>query len=117
MLYRYGFRVLPYGDPDDDWLALDQNAFGAKGFKLNRQQVIGRVRVWSAHTALSEQTNREGLMDSPVQDALTRMIKWILHVERRSLINDADEEERIKRRKDNSRVLVEQPPHIDVATP
>ena len=45
------------------------------------------------------------------------MIKWILHVELRSLINDADEEERIKRRKDNSRVLVEQPPHIDVATP
>ena len=23
MLYRHGFRILPYGDPDDDWLALD----------------------------------------------------------------------------------------------
>lgn len=45
MLYRYGFRVLSYGDPGDGWLALDQNAFGAKGFRLNRQQVIGRVRV------------------------------------------------------------------------
>ena len=48
-------------------------------------------------------------MDSPVQEALTRMIKWILHVELRSLINDADEEERINRRQNNSRVLVEQP--------
>ena len=45
MLYRYGFRILPYGDPKDDWLALDETAFGEKGFKLNRQQVIGRV-LW-----------------------------------------------------------------------
>src|SRR5690606_36096169 len=24
MLYRHDFRVLPYGDPDDDWLELDR---------------------------------------------------------------------------------------------
>lgn len=48
-------------------------------------------------------------MDSLARDALTRMIKWILHVELRSLINDADEEERINRRQNNSRVLVGQP--------
>ena len=30
MVYRYGFRVLPYGDPNDDWLALDEIAFGQR---------------------------------------------------------------------------------------
>ena len=40
MLYRHGFRVLPFGDPDDDWISLDKRAFGSSGFKLNRQQVL-----------------------------------------------------------------------------
>ena len=31
MLYRYGFRVLPFGDPDDDWISLDKTAFGFIG--------------------------------------------------------------------------------------
>lgn len=98
MLYRYGFRVLPYGDPDDDWLELDKRAFGSGGFKLNRQQIIGRVNINSAHTALSEQTNREGLIESPPAAALRALLMWLLHTELRNLINDADDDELINRR-------------------
>lgn len=98
MLYRRGFRILPYGDPDDDWLGLDRDAFGRSGFKLNRQQVIGRVTVSSSHAALSEQTNREGLVKSDAADALTTILTWLLHNELRDLINDADEEEQLSKR-------------------
>lgn len=98
MLYRHGFRILPYGDPNDDWVELDRNAFGVSGFKLNRQQVIGRVRVHSAHTALSEQTNREGLVHSDPADALRTLLMWLLHGEMRGLINEADKAEQITRR-------------------
>lgn len=98
MLYRYGFRILPYGDPSDDWLALDEIAFGVKGFKLNRQQVIGRVLLETPHTALSEQTNREGLIQSDAADALRKILMWVVHTEMRGLINDADEIEFIERR-------------------
>ena len=94
MLYRYGFRVLPYGEPDDDWLGLDKLAFGQRGFKLNRQQVIGRVRVDTPHHVLSEQTNRQGLIETDASHALTSILQWILHVEFRELINDADEAEK-----------------------
>lgn len=97
MLYRHGFRVLPYGDPDDDWLELDKNAFGQAGFKLNRQQVIGRVVVQAGHTALSEQTNREGLVESPEAAALKAVLMWVLHTEMRSLINEADKNEKLSR--------------------
>lgn len=97
MLYRHGFRMLPYGDPDDDWLELDKNAFGKSGFKLNRQQVIGRVVVNAAHTALSEQTNREGLMESPEAAALKSILMWVLHTELRDLINQADKNEKLSR--------------------
>jgi signal transduction histidine kinase len=98
MLYRHGFRILPYGDPNDDWLELDHNAFGQSGFKLNRQQVIGRVRVHSAHTALSEQTNREGLVRSDSADALRTLLMWLLHGEMREFINEADAAEQLTRR-------------------
>ena len=100
MLYRHGYRVLPYGDPDDDWLALDKRAFGVSGFKLNRQQVIGRVSIETPHRYLSEQTNREGLVQSDVSDALTRLMGWIVHVEFREFINLIDDREELQRRKD-----------------
>ena len=98
MLYRHEFRILPYGDPADDWVELDKNAFGKSGFKLNRQQVLGRVRVNSAHTALSEQTSREGLIGSEAAHALRTILIWLLHNEMRSLINEADLAERIRKR-------------------
>ncbi len=98
MLYRGDFRILPYGEPSNDWLALDQIAFGASGFKLNRQQVIGRVRVSSPHSALGEQTNREGLVQSDAADALRTIMYWIVHSEMRGLINEADKLEKINKR-------------------
>ena len=98
MLYRYGYRILPYGDPGDDWLNLDEAAFGASGFKLNRQQVIGRVLLETPHSTLGEQTNREGFVQSDVSDALRKIMMWIVHVEMRGLINEADKIEKIERR-------------------
>ena len=98
MLYRYGYRILPYGDPGDDWLSLDEEAFGQKGFKFNRQQLIGRVLLDTAHTDLSEQTNREGLIDSDTVDALTRIMLWVVHTQMRELINEADDIELSNRR-------------------
>lgn len=105
MLYRYGFRVLPYGEPQDDWLSLDIVAFGVRGFKLNRQQVIGRVRVQSPHTTLSEQTSRQGLIDSDAVTALKTIMMWVLHVELRNLINEVDEKEKLSKRDAEERAL------------
>ena len=100
MLYRYGFRVLPFGDPDDDWISLDKAAFGSSGFKLNRQQVFGRIRIHTPHRYLSEQTNREGLVQSEVSDALTRLVMWVVQVEFRNFINEVDEQEKLQFRKE-----------------
>ena len=108
MLFRHGFRVMPFGDPTDDWLSLDKRAFRASGFKLNRQQVFGRVRIETPHRYLSEQTNREGLVHSEVSDALTRLVAWVIHNEFRSFINEVDDEERLQFRKEqleNNQIL------------
>lgn len=108
MLYRHGFRVLPFGDPDDDWISLDKRAFGSSGFKLNRQQVFGRIRIETPHQYLSEQTNREGLVQSEVSDALTRLVMWVVQVEFRTFINEVDKQEKLKFRKEeleNNQIL------------
>ena len=108
MLYRHGFRVLPFGDPTDDWIALDKRAFGASGFKLNRQQVFGRIRIETPHRYLSEQTNREGLVQSDVSDAFKRLVTWIISGEFRNFINEVDDAERLQFRKEqleNNQIL------------
>lgn len=105
MLYRNGFRVLPYGEPDDDWLELDKRAFGQSGFLLNRQQLLGRVTVHSAHTALSEQTNREGLIRSDASDALITIMMWLMHIEFRNVLNDADKRHRAETKEEAEQAL------------
>ena len=100
MLYRHGFRVLPFGDAQDDWISLDKTAFGSSGFKLNRQQVFGRIRIETPHRYLTEQTNREGLVQSEVSDALTRLVMWAVQVEFRNFINEIDNQEKLQFRKE-----------------
>jgi signal transduction histidine kinase len=65
-LYRDDVRVLPYGDPEDDWLQLDviRGTQGANKV-LSNDQVIGFVRITQqGNPSLRDKTNREGLLDS-----------------------------------------------------
>lgn len=64
-LYRDGVRVLPYGDPNDDWLQLDviRGTQGASRV-LGNDQTVGFVHISHADNPnLSDKTNREGLLD------------------------------------------------------
>lgn len=66
MLFRDGFRVFPYGEQEDDWLGLDAVALGRTGYVLNKNQFIGHVRISrSRNPKLVDQTNREGLRETP----------------------------------------------------
>lgn len=78
MVFRDGFRINPYGGPDDDWLHLDKKAFSRRGYKLNRNQIIGRVRLSWRNNFLVEQTNREGLVDNAYKDALIKILQHVL---------------------------------------
>ena len=64
-LYRDGIRVLPYGDPEDDWLQLDviRGTQAARRVPSN-QQTVGFVHIThSDNPMLRDKTNREGLLD------------------------------------------------------
>lgn len=64
-LLRDGIRVLPYGDPDDDWLQIDMDrgTISAGAFFSN-DQIVGRVRISKfGNPHLRDKTNREGLIE------------------------------------------------------
>lgn len=78
MLFRDGYRVLPYGEDKDDWLGLDRKALASPGYKLNKLQFIGRVqitRIGNPH--LTDQTNREGLKETPEKYVFVELLRYI----------------------------------------
>ncbi len=64
-LYRDGLRVMPYGDPSDDWLGIDiaRGTVRATEF-LSNDQIVGCVYITQEkNSSLRDKTNREGLID------------------------------------------------------
>lgn len=93
MVYRDGFRVNPYGSSDDDWLDLDPKAFGSGGYKMNRSQIVGRAAISSSdNPKLVDQSNREGLIDSPEKDVFIRLLKHLLLGELKPFLDRVDKE-------------------------
>lgn len=88
LLYRDHYRVYPYAEPRDDWLDLDGIALATQGYKMNRKQLVGAVRISSrGNPHLQDQTNREGLRDSEEKAALIALLRHILVVEFKSYLN------------------------------
>ena len=64
-LYRDGIRVMPYGDPSDDWLNIDviRGTKKASTF-LSNDQLVGCVYIsHEQNPGLKDKTNREGLIE------------------------------------------------------
>ena len=79
-LFRDGFRVFPYGEDEDDWLALDRRALGRAGYALNKTQFVGRVEISrTANPELVDQTNREGLRVTPEQQVLVNTMQMVIN--------------------------------------
>jgi hypothetical protein len=64
-LFRDGLRVLPYGEPGDDWLLLDQERIQDPSGRIGNNQVIGLIQVLQERNLqLRDKTNREGLIEN-----------------------------------------------------
>ena len=78
-LYRDGLRVYPYGSEEDDWLGLDRHAMRARGYTLNKLQFIGHVDIGRmSNPDLIDQTNREGLRETPEQQVLLDVLRYVV---------------------------------------
>ncbi|MCB9957174.1 MAG: sensor histidine kinase [Rhodospirillaceae bacterium] len=91
LLFRDGFRVLPYGEDYDDWLALDRRALGSTGYLLNKAQFVGRVIISRlGNPMLIDQTNREGLRVCPEQQAFVSLLQLAIQSQLRDFLRDIE---------------------------
>ena len=80
-LYRNGFRVLPYGEPNDDWLDIDRRYYNESGTNIpfGNRNLFGFVEVLDSEGALFEETaSREGLIENEAYKQLRVFVKKAL---------------------------------------
>ncbi|AZV76949.1 GHKL domain-containing protein [Parasedimentitalea marina] len=79
-VYKNGFRVLPYGEPSDDWMGMD-SAAGRREFLApgNNSNFFGQVFVGDDDNPLLEETaSREGLQENEAFEELQTFAKQAL---------------------------------------
>jgi signal transduction histidine kinase len=75
-IYRNHFRVLL---PQTDWLRLDLRRVQNPTLRLSNNQIVGRVFISAdANPGLKDQTNRQGIVDSPQYEAFRLALMDIL---------------------------------------
>ncbi|NIZ85678.1 histidine kinase, partial [Escherichia coli] len=64
-IYRDGFRVMPYGEPNNDWLRLDLRRVQKPVDRLSNNQIVGYISITAdGNPDLKDQSNREGMRES-----------------------------------------------------
>jgi hypothetical protein len=78
-IYRDGFRVLPYGEPQDDWLRLDLRRVQNPTLRLSNNQIYGIVHISAdGNSQLRDQSNREGLDENQALGDLRGVMTEVL---------------------------------------
>ena len=79
-IYRDGFRVLPYGELGDDWLGLDARRVQNPTLRLSNNQIVGYILIGrDTNPSLVDQSNREGLVETPGLADLRKVVKELLN--------------------------------------
>jgi signal transduction histidine kinase len=78
-IYRDGFRVRPYGDPDQDWLELAQRRVQNPTMRIGPNQLRGVVSISSVRNPrLEDKSSREGLKENDAYQALRASVLAVL---------------------------------------
>lgn len=63
-VFRDNFRIFPYGEPENDWLGIDNRHAQAVFRTLGTRDIIGYVQISNLkNTGLNDATNRVGLVE------------------------------------------------------
>jgi len=78
-IYRDKFRVLPYGEPQNDWLRLDIRRVNNPTLRISNNQVVGYILISADdNPQLRDQSNREGLIESQAFEDLRQLVTMVL---------------------------------------
>lgn len=78
-VYRNGFRLRPLGDPEFDWLKLNEQRIQRPALRIGSNQVIGYVQIQSEEQSkLIEKSARDGLIENEAFDRLKEITKKVI---------------------------------------
>ena len=78
-VYRNGFRLRPLGDPEFDWLKLNEQRIQRPAMRIGNNQVIGYVQIESEeHSKLIEKSARDGLIENEAFARLKDITKQVI---------------------------------------
>ena len=78
-VYRNGFRLRPLGDPEFDWLKLNEQRVQRPALRIGSNQVIGYVQIQSEEQSqLIEKSARDGLIENEAFDRLKGVTKMVI---------------------------------------
>ncbi len=80
-IFRDGIRVLPYGDPNDDWLELDKQRYMKSSEAISRKNIVGAVEITQTlNRDLKDKTNREGLIENDAYIDFVFLLKGVIRI-------------------------------------
>lgn len=80
-VYRNGFRIRPLGDPEFDWLKLNEQRVQNPSLRIGSNQVIGYVLIESEeNSSLIEKSARDGLLENIAYQRLRRITKEVIEL-------------------------------------
>ena len=78
-VYRNGFRIRPLGDPEFDWLKLNEQRVQNPSLKIGSNQVIGYVFIESEEKSdLIEKSARDGLRNNNAYQQLQKITNEVI---------------------------------------
>ena len=78
-VYRNGFRIRPLGDPEFDWLKLNEQRVQNPSLKIGSNQVIGYVLIESEEKSdLIEKSARDGLRNNNAYQQLQKITNEVI---------------------------------------
>lgn len=74
-IYRDGFRILPFGDADNDWLELNAKRTGSPEFRIATYNTIGVVYITrDKNPGLQDVLSRENMYETPEYMSLKEFV-------------------------------------------
>lgn len=78
-VYKNGFRIRPYGDPQNDWLTLDTRRVQNPSLRIGHNQISGNITVQDeSESGLFEKSSREGFEENSNYRRLRKLILTLL---------------------------------------
>lgn len=78
-IYRDNFRVMPYGEPNNDWLRLDIRRVQKPTYRISNNQIVGYISISAdGNPELKDQSNREGIRESQAYTDLKELMICVL---------------------------------------